>query len=96
MAGGAGIEPGGVRRALLLGMVLFAAFVVAGGGLWWVGMALGLSRIAAFLVAVIAGPALVGGVTLLWLLSLPLERRQRVLGVTVRRAGDPPDGAGAA
>jgi hypothetical protein len=85
MANGTAFDPGSVRRALSLGMVVFVAFVVASGALLWAGMALGLSRIVAFLVAVCVGPALVSGVTLLWLFSMPAERRQRLLGVTAHR-----------
>lgn len=73
---------GAVRRALALGMAVFMAFVVASGLLWLLGAALGLPRVAAFFLAACAGPLLVAGPILFWFLAQPLERRQRLLGIT--------------
>ena len=84
---GAAGDDYGIRRALLLGLALFVVFVVIGGGLWLLGMALGLPRITAFLVGVCGGPLLVAGIALLLVLSMPLERRQCLLGV---RPDSPP------
>ncbi len=79
---GTAFSPGVLRRAVLLGIVVFVAFVVAGGAVWALGSALGLGNVPAFLVAVCVGPLLVVAVVLGWLFSLPLERRQKLLGVT--------------
>ncbi len=73
---------GAVRRALALGIAVFVAFAVAGGLLWLLGTALGLPRVAAFFLAACAGPLLVAGPILIWFLAQPLERRQRLLGIT--------------
>lgn len=70
-----------VWRALVLGFVVFAVFILAGGLLWWLGMALGLPRITAFLAAMCLGPLLVAGGLLAWVFSMPLARRQRLMGV---------------
>ncbi len=72
-------------RALALGVALFLVFAVVAAGLWALGGALGLGNTAAFLLAACAAPVIVGGVALLGVLSLPLERRQSLLGVTARR-----------
>lgn len=74
-------DPGAVRRALFLGFALFFAFVFVGGVMWGVGMALGLPRTSAFLVAVCLGPLVVAGGLLGWVFSMPLEKRQRLVGV---------------
>ncbi|MBN2469652.1 MAG: hypothetical protein JXN59_02915 [Anaerolineae bacterium] len=84
---GAAGDDYGIRRALLLGLALFVVFVVISGGLWLLGMALGLPRITAFLVGVCGGPLIVAGIALLLVFSMPLERRQRLLGV---RPDSPP------
>ncbi len=76
------MSPGAVRRALALGLAVFVLFAAAGGVLWMLGGALGLPRVAAFFVAACVGPLLVAGTILLWLLAQPLERRQRLLGIT--------------
>jgi len=77
----AAVGPGAVRRALILGLALFVVFALAGGLLWLLGTALGLPRITAFFLAACAGPLLVAGALLLWLLAQPLERRQHLLGI---------------
>jgi|GEM_PF-3830797 len=74
-----------LRRVLALGVALFLAFAIAAAGLWILGNALGLGNTAAFLLAACAAPLIVGGVVLLGVFSLPLERRQSLLGVTARR-----------
>ncbi len=86
-------------RALTLGLALFLAFAVAAAGLWALGNALGLGNTAAFLLAACAAPVIVSGIVLLGVFSLPLERRQTLLGVMaqpddVKRQGQPaaPDG----
>lgn len=78
---GTGWDDGAIRRALLLGMALFVVFVVVGGGVWLLGMALGLARVTAFLVGMCGGPLLVVAIGLLVVFSMPLERRQRLVGV---------------
>ncbi|GAB4570874.1 MAG: hypothetical protein Kow0077_06110 [Anaerolineae bacterium] len=80
--------PDTVRRALVLGFVLFAVFALAFVVLWVAGTALGLGRVPAFLVAVCLGPVLVAGGVLLRVMALPLERRQALLGVSPRKSTD--------
>ncbi len=72
-------------RVLALGLALFLAFAVVAAGLWALGNALGLGNTAAFLLAACAAPVIVGGVVLLGVFSLPLERRQSLLGLTARQ-----------
>jgi hypothetical protein len=83
-----GFEVKSIRRALVLGVVVFVVFIAAGGLLWALGVALGLGNIPAFFLAACAGPLIVAGVILLWLFSLPLERRQKLLGVSTTPSGD--------
>ncbi len=78
---GAGWDDGAIRRALLLGVVLFGLFVVVGGGVWLLGMALGLPRVTAFLVGMCGGPLLIIAVGLVVIFAMPLERRQRLVGI---------------
>ena len=85
---GTAFSPGVLRRAVLLGIVVFVAFVIAGGAVWALGGALGLGNVPAFLVAVCIGPLLVVAVVLGWLFSLPLERRQKLLGVASAASPD--------
>ncbi|MBN1964771.1 MAG: hypothetical protein JW910_09000 [Anaerolineae bacterium] len=75
------LEGGGVRRGVVLGIAVFFAYVIAAGLLWALGGALGLDNLIAFFLAACAGPALVTGALLVWVMSLPTERRQRLLGV---------------
>ncbi|MFC1959841.1 hypothetical protein ACFLYO_03940 [Chloroflexota bacterium] len=75
------LEPRSLWRAAVLGIVVFGVFVLVAGLLWLIGTALGMATVFAFLVATCAAPLLVGGGLALWLLAMPLERRQKILGV---------------
>ncbi len=97
------VRPGALRRALLLGLIVFGAYLLATGAVWAVGTALGMSRVPAFLVAVCAGPAVVSGALLFWLYLLSPARRQSLLGggalsdtseETSPRGGPPTDESG--
>lgn len=89
---GESLDPRGLRRGMVLGLGVFAAYVVAAGVLWALGTALGLGNVAAFFLAACAGPLLVTGALLLWVLSLPQARRQRLVGLV---STPPPDDADA-
>ncbi len=82
-AGGAAVS-----RGFKLGLVVFGLFVGAAALIWALAAAVGLSTPVAFLVAACSAPLLVGGVILIWFFSLPLPRRQILLGVGT----EPPDG----
>jgi Kef-type K+ transport system membrane component KefB len=93
---GTSFDPRALPRALRLGIVVFAIFVIVAGALWALGAAFGLGRVPAFFLAVCVGPALVAGVTLGWVYSLPAERRQSLIGVggssqDGESTGDPAD-----
>lgn len=92
---GASWDNGAIRRALTLGIVVFFVFVVVSGALWALGTALGLTRTAGFLLGVCVGPLLVAGIVLGWLFSMPLERRQQVLGVRPSSTGQNSEQVGA-
>ncbi len=74
-----------LNRAVILGIVLFIVFAVVAGALWALGSTLGLGTVVAFLLAACGTPFLVGLPILIWVLSLPLDRRRVMFGVT---AGD--------
>ena len=80
-----------VSRGISLGLVLFGAFVVVAGLIWVLGQAAGLTTVPAFFLAACGAPALVGGVVLVWFFSLPLARRQAMLGVRQSSEAAPPD-----
>ena len=84
-----------LRRAVGLGLVVFVTFVLAAALLSALGSALGLARVPALLLGICLGPLLVAVPVLFWVYSLPLERRQKLLGVTVSAppaAPEPPEG----
>ena len=80
-----------VSRGISLGLVLFGVFVVVAGLIWLLGQAAGLATAPAFFLAACGAPALVGGVVLVWFFSLPLARRQTMLGVHQTPEAAPPD-----
>lgn len=75
------LESRSIWRALTLGIVVFLVFCLIAGLLWLLSVALGMEPIPAFLVGTCAAPLLVGGGLALWLTGMPLERRQKMLGV---------------
>ena len=85
--------PGSINRGAVLGLGVFALFIVVGGVIWAVGSALGLTTAGSFFLAACSAPILVAGVVLLWLYRMPAARRQRMLGVTPAPStpDDPPD-----
>lgn len=72
-----------IMRVVALGLVVFAAFLGAAGLLWMLGSSLGLSTTFSLILGACLGPLLVTVPVLLWFYRLPLERRQRLLGVPV-------------
>ena len=70
-----------VSRGASLGLVLFGVFVIVAGLIWVLGQAAGLTTVPAFFLAACGAPLLVGGLVLIWFFSLPLARRQAMLGV---------------
>ena len=70
-----------ISRGFKRGLVVFGLFVGVAALIWALAAAAGLSTPVAFLVAACSAPLLVGGVILVWFFSLPLKRRQHILGV---------------
>ncbi len=80
-------------RGIVLGLVVLVGYLVAAGGLWALGAALGLSTIASFFVAACIAPVLVSAGVLWWVLTMPEGRRQALLGIepVAPGADDAPD-----
>lgn len=80
-------------RGIALGFVVLVGYLVVGGALWALGVALGLSTLVAFFVAACIAPLLVTALVLWWVLTMPEKRRRALLGIepVPPGPGDTPD-----